>query len=100
MSDNTVLGFLLGLAVGYGIWGQHPAYIKNAIDNESGSDGSSYVLIKNTFGVSDQIAIVHGLMDDFAGCETFRNALERQGGVWGCLPANAIKGDEPWWKFW
>ena len=94
-------GVLLGVAIGYFIWGNEPAYIDNLKASAEGEPfNQTWVLAKTTFGFYDQIALVHGLVDDAHGCETFRAAIAREGGDWICVPASAITGGKPWWEFW
>lgn len=98
MADGGGGYLIVGLVVGYFIWGNEPNYIDNVKANEE--SGASYVLVKRSSWEFDQVAVIHGLIDDAAGCETMRRAMQREGGRWACVPAMSAGGGKPWWNFW
>lgn len=79
-------GILIGY-LGYYLFSSQPTYIANALSQESGKFGVSFVLSKAGSG---QVAIIHGFIDDEEVCEVFRAALERAGGSYFCSPAKEV----------
>ncbi|MDQ7262709.1 hypothetical protein NM680_12995 [Paracoccus sp. PS-1] len=91
MEDSGVVtGFLLGLAVmwGYHAWHKPPMVIRNAIDQVDNS-------VALTKAMSGQVALIHGFVDDYGVCVIIKDRMEKDGGLYGCVPAElATKNPE------
>lgn len=86
MDDNgLVFGFVLGIAAmwGYQHWNT-PMAISNA---EAGIEGS----VALTKFMSGQVALIHGFVDDYDVCLMMKDRLERDGGIYGCVPENSVQ---------
>lgn len=99
MASDGFAMLVIGVAVGYFIWGNEPNYVDAVKMSEEGG-GESYILAKTTLGTLDQVAVIHGLIDDRTGCLTMLGAMERDGGSWICAPASAATYGRAWWHFW
>ena len=90
------IGFFAGLLIGFILWGSgltDPADIKN-LKSSSDAYGPAYVLAKDGvggLGQTDQVAIIHGLLDDRLGCQTMADAMTVDGGRWYCIPADQVR---------
>ena len=93
---NLTAGLAGGLLAGFMLWGAgvaDPAHIRN-LKAGADEDGPVYVLAKRGPGdiaQTDQIAIIHGLVDDRAGCQTMADAMTADGGRWYCIPVDQVR---------
>ena len=103
MSDGGGLGgVLLGVAIGYFIWGNEPAYIDNLKASAAAPViGDSWIVAKRVSGDEYQMAVIHDLLDNREVCEVVRSAIAAyKGAEWICSPAHLAQGGKPWWEFW
>ena len=87
--SGFLVGAVLGLLAGYFLWNSEPEYVKNVTDRSiSGDPDGNYVLVGGGIGLSSQVAVIHGLWNDAAGCQTFADAMNSEGGYWECSRAS------------
>lgn len=93
---NLLIGLSVGLIVGFALRGTgfaDPPHIKN-LRSSTDESGPSYVLAKQGLGGiahTDQIAIIHGLIDDGSGCQVMVDAMSADGGDWYCIPVDQVR---------
>ena len=77
-------GLAIGLVAAYSYFSTQPTYIENALLQDNDQFGGTQILGKLGSG---QVAVIHGFLDDVTACETFKRAIERDGGSYFCMPA-------------
>ena len=80
-----VIAVLVGILIGFLIWGLEPDYIKNVKDSEP---GETFILVKHGLAGREQVAVIHGMLDDRLACTTMADAMTEGGGTWVCYPAD------------
>ena len=111
MKTRDGIGLLVvGVVMGYYLWGIEPNYI----DNLRADEGTSYILAKTNrdYPSGDQVVVFHGLGG--LGLGSNRTACmhvarlwaatitewEDESDSWVCVGAGGAGGGKPWWKFW
>lgn len=81
-SDYTpATGLILGLALGFWLWGNEPAFVDNVA---SVPPADSFVLVKLGSG---QVAVFHGFAFNRETCQIAAQHLQSLGGFYACNPA-------------
>lgn len=88
MAESLGLGIFMGAL---GMWAYHswsePVILKNAADQIDGS-------VALTKYMSGQVGVIHGFVDDITVCQTIKESLERDGGIYGCVFSDSISRTE------
>ena len=98
----SLLAAIIGLALGYFIWGNQPAHIQNLKHNDAIADhGEPWIIARATPGRFEQFAVVDGFRDNAAVCNVLHRVVaDQMDGFWACVEPSMVEQEVSSWVIW